>query len=59
MSLEVPTDIPRLIQNDTQLSQISNIPINPGHLQGIFFRAGGHLSLKESKVCLGVSETLS
>ena len=43
MSLEVPTDIPHLIQNDTQLSQISNMPINAGHLPGIFFRGVGDI----------------
>ena len=57
LSLEVPTDIPRLIQSDTRLSQISNMPINPGLCHSFFFLGGGgglHLSLKESKVCPGV-----
>ena len=41
LSLEITTDTPRLIQSDTRLSQISNTPINPGHLPGIFLGGGG------------------
>ena len=41
LSLQVPTDIPRLIQSDTRLSQILNMPINPGHLPGFFLVGGG------------------